>query len=48
MKLDLGWLYISIDRYGIHIELERYPKLWFVISLNTNIDGYYKDVLEID
>jgi len=38
MKIELGWFYISISRNGIHIEVERYPKLWLVLSFNTNLE----------
>lgn len=31
MKLELGWFYISIDREGVHIEIEL-RHYWFVLS----------------
>lgn len=39
MKIELGWFYISITKDGIHIEFEKYPKLWIVLSLNTNLEA---------
>ena len=37
MKLDLGFLYISIGRDGFHIEIDKHPYVWLVLSFTNKL-----------